>query len=83
MKSLLEFLLIHIVDNPDAVSVEESVEGETTVYTLHVDPADMGRVIGKAGKVINAIRSIAKVRAMKEKKFVVIRIADQEISPQN
>ena len=80
MKNLLEFLLIHLVDNPDAVSVDLMPEGETEVYTLHVAPEDMGKVIGKHGNVINAIRTLARVRAVKEGKHILVRIADEEVA---
>lgn len=77
MKSLLEFLLIHLVDNPDAVRVEVTKEGDTDVYTLYVDPQDTGRIIGKNGKIINAIRALARVRAMKERSYILIRVSEQ------
>lgn len=66
MKNLLEFMLIHIVTFPDDVSVDELEGAGETVYTISVNPADLGRVIGKRGNIIQSIRSIAKVRAMKE-----------------
>lgn len=66
MKNLLEFLLIHIVDFPEDVSVEESETDRGMTYTLRVNPDDMGRVIGKNGAVIESIRKIAKIRAVKE-----------------
>lgn len=75
MKSLLEFLLINLVTNPDAVSVEVLEEGTTDVYILKVDPVDTGRVIGKNGKIIDAIRTIARVRAVKEQRHILVRIA--------
>ncbi len=78
MKSLLEFILIHLVNNPDAVSVEEIEEGDSMVYVLHVAPDDMGRIIGKSGKIINSIRTIAKVRAVKEQRHVLIRVGEQD-----
>lgn len=82
MKSLLEFLLIHLVTNPDAVSVTEEVESETTIYYLHVDPIDVGRIIGKNGKIIEAVRTIARVRAVKEQRHILVRVAEPEIAPQ-
>lgn len=78
MKNLLEFLLIHLVDNPDAVRVEMDMDGDTEVYTLFVAPEDMGKVIGKQGKVINSIRTIARVRAVKEGKHISVVLADEE-----
>ena len=79
MKNLLEYLLIHLVDNPDQVSIEVQEEGELTVFILHVAPEDMGKVIGKQGKVINALRTIARVRAVKENTHINITIADTAI----
>lgn len=80
MKNLLEFMLIHIVTFPDDVSVAES-EGEgETVYTISVNPADLGRVIGKRGNIIQSIRSIAKVRAMKEHTRIRIIVDEGESS---
>lgn len=78
MKNLLEFILIHLVDNPEAVSVEMTMEEDTEVYTLHVAPEDMGKVIGKQGKVINSIRTLARVRAVKENKHISVTLADEE-----
>ena len=66
MKNLLEFILIHLVDHPDEVKIEMVEEDRGTTFLLHVHPDDMGKVIGKKGSVINAIRNIAKIRALKE-----------------
>lgn len=66
MKNLLEFLLIHLVDHPEDVKVVEQEDDRGIVFTLHVHPEDMGRVIGKGGAVIQSIRNIAKIRAVKE-----------------
>jgi predicted RNA-binding protein YlqC (UPF0109 family) len=66
MKNLLEFLLIHIVTFPDDVSIEEHEDDRGMTYAITVHPDDMGRVIGKKGAVIESIRKIAKVRAVKE-----------------
>lgn len=84
MKNLLEFILIHLVDNPDAVSISMDMDGDTEVYTLKVAPEDMGKVIGKQGKVINSIRTLARVRAVKEGKHISVVLADeaQEVAPQ-
>ncbi|MEP7167389.1 MAG: KH domain-containing protein [Candidatus Woesebacteria bacterium] len=78
MKSLLEFLLIHLVTNPDAVSVEVQEDGDTQVYLLHVDPVDVGRIIGKNGKIIDAVRMLARVRAVKEGTHILVRVAEPE-----
>lgn len=77
MKNLLEFLLIHLCNHPEEVKIDEEVRERETLYTLHVHPDDMGRVIGKNGSIINAIRAIAKVRAVKEGIRATIVLAEQ------
>lgn len=77
MKNLLEFLLINLVDNPDQISIDVEEQDGLTVYTLHVAAADMGKVIGKQGVVINAIRTVARVRAVKEGKRISVILADE------
>ncbi len=79
MKSLLEFILIHLVNNPDSVSIETYQDGNTDVYVLNVAPEDTGRIIGRSGKIIHAIRTLAKVRAVKEQRHVVIKVGEQEL----
>lgn len=76
MKNLLEFILIHLVQHPDEVRIEEEADGRQVRYTLHVHPEDIGRVIGKGGSIINAIRAIGKIRAIKEGIYAQITIAD-------
>lgn len=78
MKNLLEYILIHLVDHPEDVQVEEIPEERQTVYMLHVHPEDMGKVIGKKGAVINSIRNIAKIRAIKEGIRPYITLAEPE-----
>lgn len=80
MKNLLEFLLIHLCNHPEDVRVEEEVTDRETIYTLHVHQEDMGRVIGKHGSIIQSIRTIAKVRAVKEGIRVNIRLADDQVA---
>ena len=74
MKELVEVIAKALVDNPDAVSVTEKEEGEETVLELTVDPSDMGKVIGKQGRIAKAIRSVVKAAAAKEDKKVVVDI---------
>ena len=66
MKELLEYLAKMLVDDPSQVSVKESRSGATVVFELRVAPADTGRVIGRNGRVANAIRSLLRVAAAKE-----------------
>ena len=75
MKELVEVIAKALVDNPDAVSVTEKEEGEETVLELTVDPSDMGKVIGKQGRIAKAIRAVVKAAASKEDKKVIVDIA--------
>jgi predicted RNA-binding protein YlqC (UPF0109 family) len=63
MRDLVEFLVRSLVDDPDAVRVEEIEDGDATVFEVHVAGDDLGRVIGREGRVANAIRTIAKAAA--------------------
>lgn len=74
MGELVKFIAKSLVDNPDEVDVRE-VEGEQTVIIeLRVAPDDMGKVIGKQGRIAKAIRTVVKAAATKEKKRVIVEI---------
>ncbi len=74
MKDLIEYLVKALVDEPDQVDIKE-VEGEgSTTYEVRVATADLGKVIGKQGKIANALRTIAKAAAMRDKKRVYVEI---------
>ena len=72
MKELVEVIAKALVDQPDEVSVTEKKEGRTIVLELHVADGDMGKVIGKQGRIANAIRSVGKAAATKEDTKVVV-----------
>ena len=80
MKELVEVIAKALVDNPEEVVVTESMKGEDTLIELKVSPADMGKVIGKQGRIAKAIRSVVKAAASKEDKKVIVEIqyADNE-----
>ncbi|MBS7298796.1 MAG: KH domain-containing protein [Eubacteriales bacterium] len=74
MKEVLELIAKSLVDNEDAVSVTE-VEGEDSVILeLRVAEGDMGKVIGKQGRIAKAIRTVVKAAASRENKRVVVEI---------
>ena len=74
MKELLETIAKSLVDYPDEVSVNE-VEGEKSIILeLHVAADDMGKVIGKQGRIAKAIRTVIKAAAVKDNKRVVVEI---------
>ncbi|GIW60886.1 MAG: UPF0109 protein [Patescibacteria group bacterium] len=80
MKDLLHYIITSIVDKKDAVLIEEEIQEDGTVtLRLHVDDADMGKVIGKEGRVIKAIRSIVRIAAIREQKKVYIVLKDDEV----
>ena len=72
MKELVEVIAKALVDNPDEVVVEETTEGKNVTVNLHVAATDMGKVIGKQGRVAKAIRTVMKSITSKENKKVGI-----------
>ena len=76
MTELLEFLVKALVEDPEAVVVEELEEDGDLVYEISVAEDDLGRVIGKGGRVANALRSVAKAAAVKQERRVIVDILD-------
>ena len=76
MRDLLEFLTRALVEEPGAVEVDEFTEDEDLVYEISVADDDLGRVIGKGGRVANALRTVAKAAAVKQERRVVVDILD-------
>lgn len=76
MKQILEIILKNIVENQNAVSINEKEEAEKITYEVKVDNKDMGRVIGKQGKVANSIRTLMKALGAKDKKKVTVEFLD-------
>lgn len=77
MKELLLYVAKNLVDHPDAVTVTE-IEGETTVLELRVAPEDMGKVIGRQGRIAKEIRTVVKSVAQRIGKKVSVEIIDEE-----
>lgn len=78
MKELVEYIVTSLVDNPDEVAVAEVDNGSDLVLELTVNSSDMGRVIGKNGRVINSIRSLVQVSAAKQGKQVAVELVEPE-----
>ena len=76
MTELLEFLTRALVEEPDEVRVEELEEDGDLVYEISVADGDLGRVIGRNGRVANAIRSVAKAAAVRIDRRVIVDILD-------
>ena len=76
MKELVEVIAKALVDDPESVVVNEREEKKTTVLQVRVAESDMGKVIGKQGRIAKAIRSVVKAAAAKEDKKVIVDIMD-------
>ena len=77
MKELLLYMAKNLVDHPEDVTVTE-LEGETTVLELRVAPGDMGKVIGRQGRIAREIRAILKSVAMRTGQRVTMEIVDED-----
>ena len=78
MKEFLDYVARSLVDNPDGVSVEVDDRGDAVELTLAVDEADMGRVIGRDGRIANAIRSLLRVMGTRAGVHVELEIVPNE-----
>ena len=80
MKDLIETIVKNIVTNKEAAHINEFNDndpmGNKITYVITVDKEDMGTVIGKGGKTINAIRNIAKAKSIKENTFVNVKVSE-------
>jgi predicted RNA-binding protein YlqC (UPF0109 family) len=76
MKDTLTYLVRGLVDQPEAISIEESQEEGKTILTLHVHPDDMGKIIGKGGRIIKAIRDLIKILAAKRNMYIDVVLAE-------
>jgi len=74
----LEFVIKSLVDNPDAVKINRTVDEMGVLMTLTVDPADMGKVIGRSGNTAKAIRTLLRVVGMKNNARVNLKINEPE-----
>ena len=76
MKELLLYVATQLVDHPEAVTVTEREEADNTVLELHVAPEDMGKVIGRQGRIAKEIRTVIKTVAQRDGKHVTVDIVD-------
>jgi predicted RNA-binding protein YlqC (UPF0109 family) len=74
MKELLEVIARYLVDSPDSVKVDETEKDGSTLLELKVAPDDMGKVIGKQGRIARAIRTVVKASAIHDDKRVIVEI---------
>ena len=76
MKELLTYIVANLVSDPEAISIEESVQGDEVTYSMRVAPEDMGRVIGRHGRIAKEIRTLMKAAGNRENKKVTVDICD-------
>ena len=75
MKELVKVIAVSLVDHPDEIVVTEMETENSIILDLHVAPDDMGKVIGKQGRIAKAIRSVVKAAASRDDKKVIVDIA--------
>ena len=76
MEELVRFIAKNLVDEPDSVKVETREEGDTVVISLSVAPGDMGKVIGRQGRIAKAIRTVVKAASVSEDKKYMVDIVE-------
>ena len=76
MAELLDYLARRLVDEPDAVRVEEVEEDDSLLLRLHVAPDDVGKVIGRAGRIARALRAVVRAGAVRENHRVLLEIVE-------
>ena len=76
MKEILELIIKNLVVNKDEVSISENIEKNNVEFTVKINPKDMGRVIGREGRIANSIRIVMKSLGNAEKKKVSVHFVD-------
>lgn len=76
MKKALEYIVSSIVDHPEKVTIEEQEQDGIINFTIKVESSDMGKIIGKNGRIIRAIRNVMKIPAIKQNKKINVTLAE-------
>lgn len=76
MKELLTYIVKNLVNDPEAITITETEQDDSVVYELRVAPEDMGRVIGRHGRIAKEIRTLMKATGNRENKKVTVEILD-------
>ncbi len=79
MKDILLYFVTSLVDNPSDVTIEERLDGDATIFIIHTNASDIGKVIGKSGRIIRALRDLMKVIATKKNMYVDVEIAEESV----
>jgi predicted RNA-binding protein YlqC (UPF0109 family) len=80
MQELIEYLVRELVDDPDSARVEPVDDPGGTVYQVHVAPEDLGKVIGRRGRIANALRVVAKAASLKQRVRASVEVISQDLS---
>ena len=81
LKDLAEYLVKSLADHPEKVELDEREEDDTVVIELKISPDDLGKIIGKSGNTINAIRTVLQTAASSQKKRARLEVAGQGSLP--
>ena len=76
MKELLTYIVKNLVSEPDAIAITEEIDGDNVKFSLRVAPGDMGRVIGRHGRIAKELRTLMKAAGNRENKRVTVDILD-------
>jgi uncharacterized protein len=76
MKETLQHLLTQIVDHPDDIKIDEAIVNDKTILSIHANQEDIGKIIGKQGRIIRSIRDLVKLIAAKHNVYVDVVIAE-------
>lgn len=80
MEKLLNYLVGNLIDNKDKFTIKKSEDNGIVVFTIQVLKEDMGKIIGKEGKIINSIRNLIKILAVKEEKRVTVELSEPQLT---
>lgn len=78
MKELIEYIVKALVDKPEEVNITENQQETAIMIEVRVAPEDAGKVIGREGRIINALRMVAKAAGAKEKKRIMVEVITKE-----
>lgn len=78
MEEFLKYLITQLVDKKEAIKISKTEENQTVIFTIGVAPTDMGKIIGKEGRIISAIRNLLKILAVKGKKKIVVLVSEPQ-----
>jgi uncharacterized protein len=81
LKAFIELMVRAVVDLPDEVRVDEESGEVATTYHIHVAPTDLGKALGKQGRIANAMRVLAKASAMRDKRKVYLEVVSETPAP--